>query len=99
MARFWCSRVSKKNIVSIANDCELFRNSIKAATSAPVIVHCSAGVGRTGTYITIVSYLDHKKYNVPFNIQSTILHLREQRMGMVQTIEQYTFIINTIDTL
>ena len=92
---------SAKNILNMINDTENFKNSVKAPSSSPVIVHCSAGVGRTGTYITIVSYLDHKKGGnpIPFNTQATILNLRDQRVGMVQTVEQYTFIINAIDTL
>lgn len=61
----------------------------------PVIVHCSAGIGRTGTFIVIDLLLDQIKregVNCEIDIQRTILELRAQRSGMVQTEAQYKFV-------
>ncbi|KAL4233225.1 hypothetical protein ACF0H5_007909 [Mactra antiquata] len=68
-------------------------------TSGPIIVHCSAGVGRTGTYIC----LDHLKqlinesdFNVEIDIFDMVLNLRNNRLHMVQTEQQYTFIHDAV---
>jgi len=65
----------------------------------PIIVHCSAGIGRSGTFCTVHSIVEKLKRDLDadpprepvFNIVNTVLHLREQRPGMVQTREQYIF--------
>jgi len=90
---------SPKNIINLINEVESFKQSINACSTSPVIVHCSAGIGRTGTFLAIVSYIDHKKNSIQFNTQSTVMNLREQRMGMVQTFDQYAFIHSAIDSI
>lgn len=65
----------------------------------PILVHCSAGIGRTGTFCavhTITQKLDHHYNTRPheppsFNIFETILLLRTNRVGMVQTKDQFEF--------
>ena len=58
------------------------------------MVHCSAGVGRTGTYIAVFKlWLDVKDPNVTkLSIKDTMLELRKQRCLMVQKKEQYVYI-------
>uniref|UniRef100_A0AAY4A4G2 protein-tyrosine-phosphatase n=1 Tax=Denticeps clupeoides TaxID=299321 RepID=A0AAY4A4G2_9TELE len=63
--------------------------------AGPMIVHCSAGIGRTGTIIVIdmlIKTIEIKGLDSDIDIQKCIQMVREQRSGMVQTEPQYKFI-------
>lgn len=69
------------------------QESIQGA--GPIVVHCSAGIGRTGTFIVIDMILNQiKTYGMDceIDIQKTIQMVRSQRSGMVQTEAQYKFV-------
>ncbi|XP_058055440.1 tyrosine-protein phosphatase Lar isoform X2 [Anopheles bellator] len=66
--------------------------SLTPSESGPIIVHCSAGVGRTGCYIVIDSMLERMKYEKTIDIYGHVTCLRAQRNYMVQTEDQYIFI-------
>jgi protein tyrosine phosphatase len=69
----------------------------------PIVVHCSAGIGRTGVFCAInmiIKYIynqiQENNKNINVNIYDIVSHMREQRIMMVQTPEQYKFITLTI---
>jgi len=70
-----------------------------AGLTGPIVTHCSAGVGRTGTFIAVHICIEKMKYHNSLdqiNIPRTVLFLRQCRSGMVQTAEQYRFIYEVI---
>nr|XP_054607576.1 protein tyrosine phosphatase receptor type Db isoform X16 [Nothobranchius furzeri] len=57
----------------------------------PISVHCSAGVGRTGVFITLSIVLERMRYEGVVDIFQTVKMLRTQRPATVQTEDQYQF--------
>ncbi|XP_017562909.2 receptor-type tyrosine-protein phosphatase S-like isoform X1 [Pygocentrus nattereri] len=57
----------------------------------PISVHCSAGVGRTGVFITLSIVLERMRYEGAVDIFQTVKMLRTQRPAMVQTEDEYQF--------
>ncbi|XP_066298000.1 uncharacterized protein [Branchiostoma lanceolatum] len=64
--------------------------------AGPTIVHCSAGVGRSGTFITIAAMLDMIEEEGAINVHDFVDAMRENRMTMVQTPDQYAFIYTAL---
>ena len=55
-------------------------------SKGPILVHCSAGVGRTGTFIAMDIALEQAKKEGVVDIAGIVNRLRQQRMKMVQTL-------------
>ncbi|XP_034554396.1 tyrosine-protein phosphatase non-receptor type 2a [Notolabrus celidotus] len=60
----------------------------------PSVVHCSAGIGRSGTFAlvdTCLILMDRRKKPSSVDIQKVLLDMREYRMGLIQTPDQLRF--------
>ncbi|KAM9587566.1 receptor-type tyrosine-protein phosphatase T-like isoform 6-T6 [Morphnus guianensis] len=64
--------------------------------TGPVLVHCSAGIGRTGTFIALDFLLKMGKAEGKVDVFHCVQRLREQRVSMVQTKEQYAFLYEVL---
>ncbi|XP_048256550.1 uncharacterized protein LOC124147605 isoform X1 [Haliotis rufescens] len=76
-----------------------FMSRVKVTTrrqTQPIIVHCSAGVGRTGTYIAIESLVDQAAVECSVDVVSFVSNMRGQRKNMIQTKEQYLFLYQAV---
>ncbi|XP_027505125.1 receptor-type tyrosine-protein phosphatase F isoform X16 [Corapipo altera] len=72
-----------------------FLRRVKACNppdAGPMVVHCSAGVGRTGCFIVIDAMLERMKHENTVDIYGHVTCMRSQRNYMVQTEDQYIFI-------
>ncbi|XP_052764657.1 receptor-type tyrosine-protein phosphatase kappa-like isoform X2 [Mya arenaria] len=63
-----------------------------AHLGGPTLVHCSAGIGRTGTYIALDILTKEGNSNKAVEIPGCIINMRQNRPNMVQTAEQYEFL-------
>jgi protein tyrosine phosphatase len=67
-------------------------SSAPKEVDGPPIVHCSAGVGRSGVFISSVIVINELKNHRTPSVFDIVQTLREQRHGMVQTKDQYLFV-------
>eukprot|EP00300_Choanocystis_sp_HF-7_P001865 c1147_g1_i1.p1 GENE.c1147_g1_i1~~c1147_g1_i1.p1 ORF type:complete len:366 (+),score=44.38 c1147_g1_i1:269-1366(+) len=90
---------------AFAEYCDVVNRLSEASSRAPIVVHCSAGVGRSGVYIACQDILEHMRgyiaegvHRMPFlfDIKATVKRMRAQRPFMVQNREQYIFVYQFI---
>ncbi|XP_071799454.1 receptor-type tyrosine-protein phosphatase T-like isoform X2 [Asterias amurensis] len=62
----------------------------------PMVVHCSAGVGRTGTFIILDAMLDQAKAEGKVDVWNFARGMRDRRMKMIQTSAQYEFVFDAL---
>ncbi|KAF7646509.1 hypothetical protein LDENG_00186980 [Lucifuga dentata] len=62
----------------------------------PIIVHCSAGIGRTGCFIASSIGCQQLRETAQVDVLETVCQLRLDRGGMIQTSEQYQFLYTTL---
>ncbi|XP_046562129.1 receptor-type tyrosine-protein phosphatase T-like [Haliotis rubra] len=62
----------------------------------PMVVHCSAGVGRTGAFLSLDYLMDEAESNNRVNVNMCVGKMRQNRMNMVQTESQYEFVHDVV---
>ncbi|XP_046577965.1 tyrosine-protein phosphatase 10D-like [Haliotis rubra] len=75
------------------------RAELKPTDEGPMLVHCSAGVGRTGTYLCVdyfIQVIDNCDIEDEVDIFSYVLKMRNNRPFMVQSEKQYVFIYDAV---
>ncbi|XP_069126605.1 receptor-type tyrosine-protein phosphatase mu-like [Argopecten irradians] len=69
----------------------------QTALSGPLVVHCSAGIGRTGTYIGLDALLKHSQVSSTIDVFQFTMKMRENRLNMIQTADQYQAVHEALD--
>lgn len=76
---------------------EIRRTRKKLRAKGPIVVHCSPGTGRTGTFLSCDLCMRQFEEQRSVDIPRTVYAIRRDRAGAVQTKEQYAFIYRTIN--
>ncbi|XP_070766597.1 tyrosine-protein phosphatase non-receptor type 7-like [Enoplosus armatus] len=93
-------------LLRLVEEVETYRKSLLPPSSqpitalvlgpGPIIVHCSAGIGRTGCFIVSSIGCQQLRESAQVDILETVCQLRLDRGGMIQTTEQYQFLYSTL---
>ena len=82
----WPDHGVPANAISMLNFVKKVRKTHPYHKQDLVLVHCSAGVGRTGTFITLDYMLERIKHEQSINVYEYVFGLRKQRVLMVQSL-------------
>ncbi|CAG2243427.1 PTPRM [Mytilus edulis] len=88
-----------KNVPKYSSSLVHFRhkvNNTEVTCTGPMVVHCSAGIGRTGTFIGLDYVVNQAKEVEYVDVFGCVEGLRRQRVNMVQTQEQFQFIYEAV---
>ncbi|TNM86931.1 hypothetical protein fugu_007161 [Takifugu bimaculatus] len=89
----WPDRGVPKQPSSLCTYTEHVRQDLEASPRlGPAVVHCSAGVGRSGTFVTLLWLMQLCVRGIRPNIRAAVEDLRLHRMWMVQNLDQYIFV-------
>ena len=88
---------SSDGIIKLINIMDDERIANKISDMDHIVVHCSAGIGRTGTFLAIYTALNFLKDSKEVDVQEIVENLRKQRMLMVQASIQYEFIYKALE--
>ncbi|XP_061182027.1 receptor-type tyrosine-protein phosphatase kappa-like [Saccostrea echinata] len=87
----WPDKGVPQNVTSIVD----FRNKVvshDAKQDGPMLIHCSAGVGRTGTFMALDFLIKQGVRERSVDVINCVARMRQQRVHVVQTVEQYVFL-------
>jgi protein tyrosine phosphatase len=86
----WCAAGVPESTRGVLRALEVARD-ISRRHPEPIVVHCSAGVGRTGIIIAVDMGMELLLRGKRVNLTAIVQQMREDRGGMVQTFEQYEY--------
>ncbi|WKY04516.1 hypothetical protein Q1695_005489 [Nippostrongylus brasiliensis] len=85
----WADHAAPENLAATM---ELLRVCRKKRQNAPVLIHCSAGVGRSGCFVAIELAAHHAATRPVFSMEAVLKDLRDQRMHCIQNDMQYLYV-------
>ncbi|XP_061634992.1 receptor-type tyrosine-protein phosphatase V-like isoform X1 [Phyllopteryx taeniolatus] len=89
----WPDRGVPKDPSSLSTFSDHVRQHLEAIPHlGPTVVHCSAGVGRSGTFVTLLWLMQLCVRGIRPDVRAAVADLRLHRMWMVQNLEQYIFV-------
>nr|XP_022302580.1 receptor-type tyrosine-protein phosphatase T-like [Crassostrea virginica] len=91
----WPDNSVPEDVTSLIN----LRNVVKSnldSSEGPIVVHCSAGIGRTGTFIALDYILEEGATEQTVDVKGYVMSLRHQRGKSIQTREQYVFLHDAV---
>lgn len=91
----WPDNSVPEDVTSLISFRELVRSGL-TSSDGPKIVHCSAGIGRTGTFIAIDYLLEEAAVEQTVDVKGYVISLRHQRGKSIQTYEQYVFLHDAV---
>ncbi|XP_060574463.1 receptor-type tyrosine-protein phosphatase alpha-like [Ruditapes philippinarum] len=91
----WPDKKTPEDVISLLEFRQKYRD-VKTSLNGPIIVHCSAGIGRTGVFIAVDRLIMEGNREGTVNVPACLNKMREQRVKMVQTSEQYKFIFKAL---
>ncbi|TNM86439.1 hypothetical protein fugu_006669 [Takifugu bimaculatus] len=84
-------------LLRLVEEVEMYSDSLSDTSApGPVVVHCSAGIGRTGCFIVSSIGCRQLRETGQVDILEMVCQLRLDRGGMIQTTEQYQFLYSTL---
>ncbi|CAG9861762.1 unnamed protein product [Phyllotreta striolata] len=90
------SIMTKKDTMLVLKGTPEARRKSIENLKAPVVVHCSAGIGRTGCFLAILNGIQQLRESGNVDVLGILCSLRMNRGGMVQTVEQYELIYRVL---
>ena len=101
----WPDHGVPENAMSVISFIRRVRREHPHSLDQPLLVHCSAGVGRTGTFILLDTVMQQMKNEGTLSIYNVLKNVRDQRMKMVQTkvtriatYNAYCFVSDVVST-
>ncbi|XP_056019212.1 uncharacterized protein LOC125671627 [Ostrea edulis] len=91
----WPDKGVPRNVTSIVE----FRNKVISSAgklNGPMLIHCSAGVGRTGTFMALDFLIKQGEREGSVDVINCVARMRQQRVHVVQTVEQYMFLHDAV---
>ncbi|KAI5710062.1 hypothetical protein M8J76_004469 [Diaphorina citri] len=63
----------------------------------PIVVHCNDGGGRSGVFLSIDANMELMEEEDSFDVYGYLKMLRQSRKGLIETVEQYKFVYDTLE--